>query len=79
MICAEGTPRIWLTLVGGAPSRVMAVCHCRICAGAPLHEILNAGEWSSPAFPKYLDLHKLETDLVVQSVLEESDAEADTA
>ena len=55
------------------------MCHCRICAGAPLHEILNAGEWSSPAFLKYLDLHKLETDLVVQSVLEESDAEADTA
>ena len=79
MICAEGTPRIWLTLVGGVPFRVMAGCHCRICAGAPLHVILNAGEWSSPAFLKYLDLHKLQTDLVVQSVLEESDAEADTA
>jgi len=35
-------------------------------SGAPLWAILAAGEWKSPAFLDYLDLHKLETDLVVQ-------------
>ena len=44
-------------------------------SGAPLHEILGAGEWTSPAFLKYLDLHKLEAKMVVQSVLGESDGE----
>jgi len=44
-------------------------------AGRPLHEILTAGEWSSPAFLKYLDLHKLESQMVVQSHCDESDEE----
>ena len=35
-------------------------------SGAPLWVILEAGEWKSPAFLEYLDIHKLETDLVVQ-------------
>ena len=35
-------------------------------SGAPLRVILEAGEWKSPAFLEYLDIHKLETDLVVQ-------------
>ena len=43
------------------------------CSGAPLWEILNAGEWSSPAFLKYLDLHRLDADSVVQAHLDESD------
>ena len=42
--------------------------HCMSCrasqslgvAGAPLYEILAAGEWSSPAFLQYLDFWKLE-------------------
>ena len=41
-------------------------------AGAPLYEILQAGEWSSPAFMKYLDIHKLDTELVVQAHYNES-------
>ena len=43
------------------------------CSGAPLWEILEAGEWSSPAFLKYLDLHRLDAELVVQAHLDESD------
>ena len=35
-------------------------------SGAPLWEILAAGEWKWPAFPDYLDVHELETDLMVQ-------------
>ena len=45
------------------------------CTGANLHEILSAGQWSSPAFLKYLDIDKLETDAVVEAHLEESDAD----
>ena len=33
-------------------------------AGSPLHEILAAGEWRSPAFLQYLDRHALERDMV---------------
>ena len=47
-------------------------------AGAPLHEILAAAEWSSPAFMKYINLHSLERDLVVQSHCEESDDEVES-
>ena len=36
-------------------------------SGAPLWQILAAGEWCSPAFLAYLNLHQLETDLVVQA------------
>ena len=43
-------------------------------SGAPLLEILNAGEWSSPAVLKYLDLHKLDKELVVQAHIDESGA-----
>ena len=43
------------------------------CSGAPLWQILDAGEWSSPAFLKYLDLHRLDTELVVQAHINESD------
>ena len=35
----------------------MAAYHA---AGAPLYEILAAGEWSSPAFLQYLDCWRLE-------------------
>ena len=44
--------------------------------GAPLYEILKAGEWASPAFLKYLDLHTLECDAVVEAHVDESDGEA---
>ena len=33
-------------------------------AGSPLHEILEAGEWRSPAFLQYMDRHALERDAV---------------
>ena len=39
------------------------------CSGAPLWEILEAGQWASPAFLKYLDLNKLDEDLVIQVAL----------
>ena len=42
-------------------------------SGAPLWQILQAGEWRSPAFLQYLDLHRLDRDLVVQAHLDESD------
>ena len=45
------------------------------CPGAPLWEILEAGEWSSPAFLKYLDLHRLDAELVVQAHAGESDSD----
>ena len=36
-------------------------------SNAPLYQILEAGEWKSPAFMDYLDLHRLERDAVVQA------------
>ena len=44
-------------------------------AGASLYEILEAGQWSSPAFLKYLNLCQLEADVVVQAHVDESDCE----
>ena len=45
-------------------------------SGAPLWKILAVGEWRSPAFLDYLDLHRLETELVLQGHLdEESDCD----
>ena len=46
--------------------------------GAGLAEILRAGEWRSPAFLTYLDLHSLEKEVVVEAHLgESSDSDAD--
>lgn len=42
-------------------------------SGAPLYEILAAGEWKSPAFLAYLDIERLERDVVVQAHVDESD------
>ncbi len=44
-------------------------------AGAPLWQILAAGKWKSPAFLQYLDMNRLESDLVVQAHLDESGEE----
>ena len=41
-------------------------------AGKSLKEILQAGEWRSPAFLQYLDLADLEFDLVVSAHIDES-------
>jgi hypothetical protein len=46
-----------------------------VMAGAPLWQILAAGEWRSPAFMEYLDKYQLETDIVVQAHIGESDDE----
>ena len=43
-------------------------------SGAPLLEILRAGEWRPPAFLTYLDLEQLEHDAVVAAHLAESSA-----
>ena len=40
--------------------------------GSTLYEILEAGEWRSPAFLKYLDLNSLERDTVLEAHLDES-------
>ena len=45
-------------------------------SGAPLWKILAAGEWRSPAFLEYLDVRKMEVDMVMQGCLdEESDSD----
>ena len=41
--------------------------------GDRLADILRAGEWRSPAFLLYLDMTKLESSLVVEAHLNESD------
>ena len=41
--------------------------------GASLKEILEAGQWSSPRFLKYLDLDELEKDFVVEAHVADSD------
>ena len=50
----------------------------RCLQGASLCEILQAGEWKSPAFLAYLDLHALDRDAAAEALLtvhEESDNE----
>ena len=44
-------------------------------SGAPLWKILEAGQWRSPAFLKYLDMNSLDTELVAQAHCDESDEE----
>ena len=43
--------------------------------GRSLGEILRAGEWTSPAFMKYLDLVELEAGACLEAHLDESDEE----
>ena len=48
-----------------------------MCSGATLAVILAAGEWRSPAFLSYIDeATKLETDVVVEAHVDESDDDA---
>ena len=44
-------------------------------AGATLRQILEAGEWSSPRFLKYMDMNQLDKDVVISAHLEESSDE----
>jgi len=46
-------------------------------AGAPLHEILTAGDWASPAFMVYMNKYRLERDLVQQAHLQEALSESE--
>ena len=55
---------------------VLCLAHVRF-AGAPLWKILEAGAWRSPAFLAYLDINRLEADLVVQAHVDESDSDQD--
>ena len=43
--------------------------------GGGLQEILSAGQWSSPAFLKYLDRSKVDRDAVVEAHVLESDSD----
>ena len=45
-------------------------------SGGDLTQILDAGEWLSPAFLKYLDVSQLEKQVAVQAYLDDSDEEA---
>ena len=47
-------------------------------AGAPLHEILAAGDWASPAFMAYMNRYRLERDLVQQAHLQEALSESES-
>ena len=51
--------------------------HARDLASATsdLRTILDAGQWTSPAFMKYLDMTKIETDMVVQAHQDDSEDE----
>ena len=42
-------------------------------AGGNLRVILEAGEWSSPAFLKYLDTEQVESQVVVQAHIDDSE------
>jgi len=77
MIGEEATPK---TCSAEVPHGVLASAFAALIfhAGAKLHEILRAGEWRSPAFMEYLDLHQLEQDCVLEAHLDESSDE-DTA
>ncbi len=44
-------------------------------SGCSLLEFLEAGEWSSPAFLKYLEMATLDRDVVMSAHVEESDGE----
>ena len=75
MIFEEGMLWICSVQVGGVCSSVLIIEAWVYASGAPLSEILEAGEWSSPAFLKYLDLLRLNTELVVQAHAVESDSD----
>ena len=49
-------------------------------SGAPLWKILAAGEWRSPAFLNYMDIHKMDIEMVMQGCLDdESDCDIETS
>ena len=44
-------------------------------SGAPLLEILQAGDWKSPAFMTYMNMEQLESETVMQAHYAESDVD----
>ena len=73
-ICAEAMPRIFSSQVGCRPIALAGrVSPLYPFARAPLYQILAAGEWRSPAFLQYLDIHQLERDAVIQAHCDESE------
>ena len=59
------------------PCCVLCLLHAQDLqiGGAGLKEILNAGQWTSPAFMKYLDVEELERGMVVEAHLEDSEGD----
>ena len=56
----------------GSAVEYLAVVAQHVCsAGAPVWKILAAGEWRSPALLSYLDVHKMEVEMVLQGCLDE--------
>ena len=56
-----------------------SIVHGDCMKGAPLWKILAAGEWRSPAFLEYLDVHKMEVEMVLNGCLdEESDCDGES-
>ena len=51
--------------------------HCKDLQqkGASLYEILQAGEWKSPAFLSYMDMAELDRDVVAEAMRDESSSE----
>ena len=48
-------------------------------SGASLWKILAAGEWRFPAFRTYMDIHKMEIEMVMQGCLDkDSDCDIET-
>ena len=71
-----------LRLSGDVAARVLvepSIMHVEGMKGAPLWKILAAGEWRSPAFLEYLDVHRMEVEMVLNGCLdEESDCDGES-
>ena len=76
MICGEGQFSAFVNLYDSVFMSLARHARDLQAKGAPLHTILAAGEWRSPAFLDYLDVHKMEVEMVLQGCLdEESDCD----
>ena len=66
------TPRTSNLLASGINGLCFGTCLIASLIGSPLHVILEAGQWSSPAFLKYIDINKLDEGLVLHAHCDES-------
>ena len=72
MICGEGQFSAFVNLNDSVFMCLARHARDLQANGAPLHTILAAGEWRSPAFLQYLDVNELEADAVVEAHMDES-------